>query len=819
MVLARLFVTASFFAGLVFSQLPKPNQGGYELPNGWRITPLGNAIPTEDLILNLAPSPDGRTLVATHGGFNPHGLVVMDAATEKVLQRIPLASAWLGLAWSPDGKRLYASGGNAVSRRNPAVAPIYAFNASGGRLSDKPGAEWRDDAPANKTYWTGLAHHPKQNLLYAANRGNDPGAGYVAVFDTTTGRVVQKITVGASPYDLALSPDGARLYVSNWSSDSISVIDTSANKVTGTLPSGDNPNDMVLAPDGRLFVSNGNHNTVSVIDTAKRTLVETINVALAPNAPPGSTPNALALDAQAKLLFVANADNNAVAVVTVDKPGRSEVLGFFPSGWYPSALALLSGSRIAVGNSKGLGGYSNERGPHSPLAADGNGAGRGSVKSLQKGSVNFVSLKNLRTDRPGWTKQVYANVPYVDSQLQSARAAKSPTIVPSTVGVGSPIKHVIYIIKENRTYDQVFGDLPQGNGDPRITIFGRQITPNHHAIAEQWVLLDNLYCDGEVSVDGHSWSTSAIATDYNEKSWPPQYGGHSMSTRAQAYVPSGGHLWDLAAKAGLTYRSYGEYATRASDGSTMEAAPGVGGLLGHVAPKFKLAGMRDTDNVHEFIREFDAYEANYDDSDPNKRLPNLVIMSLPENHTAGTRPGAFSPRAMVANNDHAVGMLIERVTHSKYWKDTAIFIIEDDAQDGSDHVDARRTIGLVVSPYTKRGKVDSTLYTTSSYLRTMELLLGLPPMTQYDAAAMPLYESFGTTADLRPYKALPPQWDVNEKNKDTDSGARASLEMNLDEIDKAPMRELNEIIWKSVKGAGSEMPAPVHRLLFARDGR
>ena len=819
MSLARLTALLLAATAVLCAQLPKAVPTGYELPNGWRITPLGKAIPTEDLLLNLALSPDRKTLVATHGGFNPHGLVVLDPATETVRQRIRLRSAWLGLAWSPDGSRIYVSGGNSVSRRDPATASIYVFKASAGRLSEKPDIEWKDTAPAEKTYWSGLAHHPKLNRLYAANRGNDPAAGYIAVFDTATGKPVHRITVGISPYDLVLSPDGSRLYVSNWSSDSISIIDTAANMVIGVLKAGDNPNDMALAPDGRLFVSNGNLNSVSVFDTKKRELLETINVAITPNAPPGATPNALALDADAKMLFVANADNNSIAVIGIREYGRSEVLGFFPSGWYPSSLAILPGSRIVVGNSKGLGGYSNERGPHSPLAADGSDAGRGTVKTLQKGSINFVSLKDLKSSLPGWTKQVISNTPYADSQLSAARAPKSPSIVPSTVGAGSPIKHIIYVIKENRTYDQVFGDIPKGNGDPRITIFGRQITPNHHAIAEQWVLLDNLYCDGEVSVDGHSWSNSAIATDYNEKNWPAQYGGHSIRPAAYATVPSSGQLWDVAAKAGLTYRSYGEYATRASDGSTMEAAQGVSGLIGHVAPKFKLAGMRDTDNVREFIREFDEYEKNYDSTDAAKRLPNYVVMSLPENHTAGTRPGAFSPRAMVANNDHAVGMLIERVTHSKYWKETAIFIIEDDAQDGSDHVDARRTIGLVVSPYTKRGKVDSTLYTTSSYLRTMELLLGLPPMTQYDAAAMPMYESFGETADLRPYTALPPQWDVNEKNKPTDFGARASLEMNLDEIDEAPMREFNEIIWKSVKGANSEMPAPVHRLLFARDGR
>lgn len=810
------FGIASLVSAVLLAQPPGPVPAGYNLPNGWRITPVGTAIQTEDLLLNLAVSPDGKSLVATHGGFNPHGLVVVDAASEEKAQTVPLKSAWLGLAFSPDGRKLYVSGGNAAHSRNRSVAPVYVFSYANGRLSPKPEAEWRDQAPAERTYWSGMAHHPSKPLLYAANRGNDPLAGFVAVFDTATGKVVARIPVESSPYDVLAAPDGATVYVSNWSSDSVSVIDTATNRVVARIPTGDNPNDIELSKDGRLFVSNGNHNTVTVIDTKKRAVIETVNVALYPNSPPGSTPNALALDRAANMLFVANADNNAVAVVNVAQATRSQVLGFIPAGWYPSSLTLMPGNRLAIGNSKGLGGYSNERGPHSPLAKDGSDKGRGSVKSLQKGSVNIVSLSGLRSKIAGWTKQVYENSPYSDDLLVQAKTVKEPGIVPSKPGQGSPIKHVIYILKENRTYDQVLGDMPGGNGDPQLCLFPRKVTPNQHAIAEQWVLLDNFFCDGEVSVDGHSWSNAAIATDFNEKLWPANYGGHSAGQRAAAYVPSGGHLWDLAARAGLTYRSYGEYAVRSSDGTAMEAAPGVGALLGHVAPKFKMPGMRDTDNVREFIREFDEFEKNYDSPDANLRLPNYVVMSLPENHTQGTRPGVFTPTAMVANNDHAVGMLVERVTNSKYWKETAIFIVEDDAQDGADHVDARRTTAFVVSPYTKRGYKDSTLYTTSSMLRTMELLLGLPPMTQYDASATPMYASFTTTADLTPFKAIAPQVDVTARNTLTAWGARESMEMDLDEIDRAPMHAFNEIIWKSVRGADSEMPPPVHRFWFQR---
>jgi YVTN family beta-propeller protein len=803
----------SSLSSLLIAQTPHPIPGGYSLPNGWRITPVGKAIPTEDLILNLTQSKDERIVVAQHGGFNPHGLLVIDTVTQTPVQRIGLHSAWLGLAWSRDGSKLFVSGGNASGPKHTAdIAPIYVFDYANGRLSEKPAAEWCDSLPPAEVYWTGLAMHPKKNLLYAANRGADPMPGHVSVFDVATGKVVQNIPVDISPYDLQFNDAGTRLYVSNWSSDSISVIDVASGKVTATIPTGHNPNDMELGADGRLYVSNGNENTVTVIDTQKRQPIETINVGPTARAPQGSTPNALALDRKNNILFVANADNNCIAAVNVQEAGESHVLGFIPSGWYPSALLLNSKLDLYVGNSKGLEPHANPMGPTSPLL---HGAiSKDSVRDIQRGTVNIVSVKNLRGEIRNWTRQVYDNIPYNDDYLTMARPPQEPSIVPQQVGAGSPVKHVIYVIKENRTYDQVFGDIAKGNGDPRLAIFGEQVTPNHHAIVDQWVLLDNLYCDGEVSVDGHSWSNSAIATDYNEKMWPAQYGGHSKTTRANAYVPAAGHLWDLAAKKGLTFRSYGEYASRSSDGTTMEASPGVGGLLGHVSPKFKLPRMRDTDNVQVFLQELDEFEKNFSSTNPNKRLPNFIVMSLPEDHTAGTRPGGYTPKAMVANADWAVGQLVERLTKSPYWPQTAIFLIEDDAQNGPDHVDARRTVGMVVSPYTKRGFVDSTLYTTSAMLRTIELLLGLPPMTQYDAAAMPMYNSFRETANLASYTAIPARIDVNERNTSKSWGATASLKMNLDEVDEAPMFALNEIIWKSVKGADSPMPLPVHRYWF-----
>jgi YVTN family beta-propeller protein len=806
----------SWFSGIAVlaqsTHLPQPIPGGFDLPNGWRITPAGKPIAdTEDMVLKMVAAPDGRAVIATHAGYNPHGLVVIDTRSHQVVQRIGLKSTWLGLAWAPDGKTLYVSGGNANGNKvKPTLAPIYEFRYNDGRLSPQPAGQLDETIPLNKVYWSGLAHHPTKDLLYAANRGTNAEPSNIVVFDTKTRSIVTRIPVEINPYELVFSKDGATLFVSNWASSSVSVIDTANNRVTGVIHVGLNPNDMKLASDGRLFVACSNDNTVYAIDTRRRRVIERVSTTLYPQAPEGSTPDALEIDATRKLLYVANADNNSIAVVRISNPERSQVIGFIPTGWYPSALVMADSPRhLYIANSKGESGHSDIRGPGSPLAT--NWEGNESVKTLQKGSIELLALDRLPLKIAGYTKMVVANTPYNDSLLTEARPANAPSIVPREVGAGSPIQHVIYIIKENRTYDQVFGDLSKGNGDSRLTIFGRKVTPNQHSLAEQFVILDNLYCDGEVSVDGHSWSTSAYATDFTERRWPPQYGGFSQEVSSPANTPSAGRLWDLARRKGLTYRSYGEYAARASDGTTMEAAYGADALWGHVAKDYRGSGTRDTENMKVFLREFDEYENNFDSPDPNKRLPNYIVMSLPENHTNGTRPGSYTPVAMVGSNDVAVGMLVERVSRSKYWPTTAIFIIEDDAQDGPDHVDARRTTGLVISPYVKRGIVDSTLYSTSSMLRTIELLLGLPPMSQYDAAATPMYASFGTTADLTPFTLRPAEVDLAAKNTEKSYGARLSQQMDFSDLDRAPMHALNEILWKSVKGADAPMPSPVHR--------
>jgi YVTN family beta-propeller protein len=481
-------------------------------------------------------------------------LAVVEAAAMEIRQTVGLKSAWLGLAWSPDGKRLYVSGGNAESRSNPTAAPVYEIPFQEGRLADKPSREFRHRLPANRIYWSGMAHHPKKPLLYAANRGTQATPGHVVVFDTSTGERVAEIATEIHPYDLVLDAAGDTLYVSNWGSRSVSIIDTNTLKTRGVVRVGHNPNDMVLGPDGRLFVACSNENSVYVLDSKAMRPVEVISTAMYKMAPVGSTPNALALDASGKMLFVANADNNNVAVINVSGREVSDVVGFIPAAWYPASLAIShDGKSLYIGSAKGLGSYANLRGPTSPLAEKGLptfGSAQWPIKrhvaQLQRGSVSVVPLGNLKTAIRDYTRQAMANCPYNDEMLAKARPPRSgPSVVPSQAGAGSPIRHVIYIIKENRTYDQIFGDLPQGNGDPRLCIFGRKVTPNHHKMAEEFVLLDNLYCDAEVSVDGHSWSNSAYATDFNENRCagrkihhPPGTCGTSRRQRASRTGPT-----------------------------------------------------------------------------------------------------------------------------------------------------------------------------------------------------------------------------------------------------------------------------------------
>ena len=482
------------------------------------------------------------------------------------------------------------------------------------------------------------------------------------------------------------------------------------------------------------------------------------------------------------------------------------------------------GKNLLIGVGKGL--QSNANPIDKNQEPDQRGRKSPYIGTLMSGALSVVPIaddEEFDQKLKEYTALVYRNCPYSDEQLTVA-PHPTKTAIPTRVGDPSPIKYVLYIIKENRTYDQVFGDLaegpnPKGNGDPSLCMFPRKVTPNHHKLAEEFVLLDNLYCNGQVSRDGHPWSTMAYNnTDYIARDWHLTYSrrkGVDDDDEGQLQNAPSGHIWDACNRAGLTYRSYGEYGKRVSDGKgavKMEAR--VPGLVGHMSPDYGIPEVpgqrtRDTHNAKIFLREYDQFVKNGD-------IPRFIVMSLGEDHTSGTTVGAFTPEACVASNDLALGRIVEHISNGPLWKETAIFVIEDDAQNGPDHVDAQRTAGLVISPYTKRKAIDSTLYTTVSLIRTMELILGLSPLSQYDAAARPMFNSFTNQADTAAYKHEPAQIDLNATNTKLAYGADRSNKMDFSEYDKIDDFELNEILWYAVMGENAPEPPAVRRAIAFR---
>jgi DNA-binding beta-propeller fold protein YncE len=793
-------------------QLPGVAGGGATLlPNGWTIQPAGTHLIVGGLPLNLVETPDHRYAVITNNGLEKPTLTMVDLKLQMVAATVPVDNAWYGLAWDPDGARLYSAGG--------AENAVYVFSYEKGKLTSRgkiPLGEpeiahgWPQGHPSGFT--GGLAVSPDGRRLYALQMLG----GALTVVDLDKRAVLRRIDLGAEPYAVALSPDASALYVSIWGGAKVAVFDAHSLERLGEIATDEHPNAMVFSKDGRrLFVACANRNTVWAIDTSARKAIEQVSVALFPHAPAGSTPNALALSPDGETLAVANADNNTVALVDVGNEGASEVEGFIPTGWYPTGVRFdQDGRRLLVLSGKGLMSQANPRGPNG-----GNPGMAGQYSGgMMQGAISFVPTPGTSA-LAAMTKRVYAITPYTDAGRLAPPDAPRASSIPREVGGASPIRHVFYIIRENRTYDQVLGDAPAGNGDPNLALFGEKVTPNAHAITRQFVLFDNFYVNAEVSYDGHAYSTAAYATDFVEKMWPTNYGGRGglyLSEggyeRRNAFgnisAPADGYIWDFANRAGVSVRSYGEFAERGGKGQPARAT--VPGLEGKVCPDYEPWDLNvpDERRVDEWLKEFREFEAN-------GQLPRLNILRLGGDHTFGTRPGAHTPRAMVAENDYALGRIVEAISKSRFWKESAIFVLEDDAQNGPDHVDAHRSVLLVASPFARHGVTDSTLYTTASVLRTMELILGLPPMSQYDAAARPLYGAFTTTPVPAPYALQPAQTSFAERNGPDAPGAAASLRMNFAEADRAPDLELNQVIWESVHGAGAVMPPPV-RAAFVR---
>jgi len=805
------------------------DDGTYVVATTQRIDPAGESVAFQGRPVDLALSPDGLLLAVK----NQRELVFIDAASRGIPQKLQLpkgGASWPGVASSPSGSTVWTTGTDGTLR-----AAARQDDGAFGWIAEAtmpPAADDNSSAPA------GFVLDYEANAAYVAlSRRNS-----VAVVDLASGGVEAEIAVGIAPYTALLL--SGRLYVTNWggrrpvdgdttgptsgsravvdpetgvaSSGTVSVIDVAARNVVAEIAVGLHPSGMAAAPDGTtLYVANANSDTISVVDTSSNTVVSTLDAKPFPGLPFGSAPNALAVSPDGGTLYVANGGNNAVAVVDLD---TEAVRGLIPTGWYPGAVEVSAdGTTLFVANTKGIGSRATRR-EHGYNSHD------------YMGTVSFIPVPSPEElAEHTLTAATNMRLPSMLRAMDAAAVPERVVPVPTSPGEKSFFKHVIYIIKENRTYDQVFGDMAQGNGDASLCTFPREVTPNHHALAEQFVLLDNFYCNGTLSADGHQWTDEGYVTDYLEKS----YGGWVRSypydgDDALAYASSG-FIWDAVLRAGLTFRDYGEFVQARIEPGTatwqdiyddylndtnavsIRATTELHTLEPYLCPTYVgfPGKVQDVYRAREFIRELEAFDESGD-------LPNFTIMLLPNDHTVGTKEGYPTPRATVADNDLALGRIVEAVTKSRFWPETAIFVVQDDPQAGFDHVDGRRTVALCISPYTKRGHVESTHYNQTSMLRTMELILGLPPMNQFDMAAIPMDACFTGTSDYTPYAAVPNEIPLDEMNPPAASlsgqarrYAELSNELPLDDIDKADEDTMNRIIWHATMGDGVPYPAHV----------
>ncbi len=766
------------------------------LPNGWKITPLGENLPLGDLPLNIAVSSSGKYLAVTNNGESDQTIDLIDVKKQEILDTIVMRKSWLGLTFSNDDKSLYASGGNDNW--------IVRFAIINHHLIPKDtiilGKPW----PV-KISIAGIAVDDKKKVLYVVTKDNNS----FYIVNLKTGNIQKQINLGAEGYTCLLSPDKRTIYISCWGCGKIEVFDTDKQQFLTSIAVGSNPNDLCMSKNSDfLFVANANDNSVSVINLKMNKVLETLNTALYPNAPSGSTANSVAIDSDDKSLYVANADNNCLAVFDISHPGNSKSKGFIPTGWYPTCVRILN-HKIYVTNGKGFSSMANPNGPN-PLQ-DKTVYQKGInhqqpvqyIASLFRGKLSIINIPD-ENQLAVYSEVVYHNTPYTKEKENITEGMKGNP-VPFKLGNPSPIKFVFYIIKENRTYDQILGDIPEGNGDSSLVLFGDKITPNQHALAQEFVLLDNFYTDGEVSADGHNWSTGAYATDFLEKTWPTSYGGRGGSYDAEGFREvannKNGFIWDYCKKAGVSFRTYGEFAT--------DYKPNIPVLKDHYCRYFTGwdQKIRDTTRYSQWKQDFDSLLST-------GSLPQLNTLRFINDHTEGLKKGKPTPFAAVADNDLATGLFVDHLSHSKIWNESVIFIVEDDAQNGPDHVDAHRSTIYIAGGLVKKGFVDHTMYSTSSILRTIELILDIPPMSQYDAAATPVWRCFADSSIHIPFKSKPCLVDLNQKNNVENKWSSKSEQFDFSMEDRAPDTELNEVIWVAVKGTQSVCPPPKHSAFF-----
>lgn len=852
--------------------------GTYIVPTNQLIDPAGLTVEFPGRPVGVAKHPSEPLLAVK----NRLDVLLLDAASGSIRQTLPMprdGASFCGLEWMPDGGAFWVTSAKRYAHRASRQADgTFAWDAE----IELPGPGGQGDSAPG-----GIAIDERRGLAYICLSRNNS----IGVVDLAGRKVLEEIPVGIAPYDVKLHRDylfvtnwggsrpaegavtgptsGSRVSVDVRgiaNTGSVSIIQlqsiasvrvaegasaaqvadrdhhvTPMNDARGwtsfDVAVGLHPSGMAFSPDGdRLYVANANSDTVSVLKTSvvQPGLVaveDELIVKPAPNLPFGSAPNALAVSPDGAWLYAALGGNNCIAVVDLE---AGKVNGLIPTGWYPGDVQIDAASNVLyVANTKGVGSRNQEFEQIAKRVGEYQAVevppGEYYNSHTHRGSVSIIpapgedELKEL-------TYRVATNMrlPQIEAAMDAKPAReKRETPVPTRPGEFSPIKHVLYIIKENRTYDQILGDLPQGNGDPSLVHFGRDVTPNHHALAEEFVLLDNFYCNGVLSADGHQWVAEGYVTDYIEK----QFGGFTRSypyagDDALAYASSG-FIWDQVLAKGLTFRNYGEmvqakitpkdatwaqiYAQYQNGGDAIkiEATSHIPTLQANMNPRFiGFPGVvQDVYRAKVFLEEFAEFEKN-------GNLPHFMTMLLPNDHTSGTREGMPTPRAAVADNDLALGQIVDAITHSSYWPETAIFVVEDDPQAGLDSVDGHRTVAFCISPYTRRGAVVSTHYNQSSMLRTIELILGLDPVNQLTLAALPMTDCFQETPDLTPYKVKPNIIPLDEMNPPIGATrglqryyAKQSMKMPLDDIDNADEGLFNRILWHSVKGY--DVPYPV----------
>ena len=802
-----LAAALAFLATMLASE-PAPKEqvgpltnGGFLLNSGWKLDPAGRQIPLDTLPMATALSPDGHYLLVLHCGYRPPSIAVIDTDTGAVVSTTPVDDAWLGLAFAPNSSKVYVGGG--------ARGAVFEFTLANGKLTAGRTFPLEQASDAPKDFAGDVAFSPDGRLLYVAELNRDS----VAVINPQSGMVIERIRTGRRPYRILFHPDGKTFFVTHWADGTLGHYDVATGGQLARVPVGAHPTDMVWRAGAnaetvegeprwaaRIFVAATNTNSVyavGVSESKELRVVESVNVSMTPRQPLGMSPAGLGLSADGRRMYVACSDANAVAVVDLASD-RSYVRGFIPAGWYPTAARVLPNGTLVVLNGKGLRSYPNPHGPSPTRLPEPVHAGmRASeyVAHMQTGTASWIEpFTDGQLEK--WTAAALADSPYRDSQLDET----SPL---------PHIEHVIYIVKENRTYDQVLGDMKEGNGDASLELFDETATPNLHKLAREFVLLDNFYVNADVSADGHNWSTAAIAPDYVMKLWPNEYGHrgkvYDFEEQDAASLPPAGYLWTNAGLAGRSIRNFG-YMVENRKGAAVGAEQ-VGKVRDPVLDKVTNRNYRgfdldypDVERARVFLREFAGYENA-------GAMPELIVMRLGNDHTFGTKPGALDPLSMAADNDYALGTIVEAVSKSKFWTSTAIFVVEDDAQNGPDHVDSHRSPAFVISSYVKRHRVDSTMYNTASVLRTMEFLLGIRPMTHFDAGARPMTSVFQPMPDPAPYTAEQPRIPLDRRNPANGAGAEASARMRFDEADENDDDALNDVLWRAIRRSDPPPPA------------